>query len=39
MDDLIGMFAIAFALFVMIVSGAAGIGIGRIILVWCGVLS
>ena len=38
MDDLIGVLAVASAIFVVLVSGALGIGIGHIILVWCGVL-
>ena len=38
MDDLIGLLALCSALFFVIVAGALGIGLGRIIFVWCGVL-
>ena len=38
MDDLISLFAIGFSVCVFIIAGAIGIGIGHIILVWCGVL-
>lgn len=38
MDDLIGILTLCSALFFVIVAGALGIGIGHIILVWCGVL-
>lgn len=39
MDDLIGLFVVAMSVFVILVTGALGIGLGHIILVWCGVLS
>ena len=38
MDDLIGLLVLCSALFFVIVAGALGLGIGHIILVWCGVL-
>ena len=38
MNDLIGILALCSALFFVIVAGALGLGIGHIILVWCGVL-
>ncbi len=38
MNDLIGLLVLCSALFFVIVAGALGLGIGHIILVWCGVL-
>ena len=38
MDDLIEMSLIAISIFLMLVLGALGIGLGHIIFVWCGVL-
>lgn len=38
MDDLIGLLVTVSAIFFFIVAVALGIGIGHIILVWCGVL-
>jgi hypothetical protein len=38
MDDLIGLLVLCSALFFVIVAVALGLGIGHIILVWCGVL-
>lgn len=38
MDDLIDLLATASALLVLLVTGALGIGIGRVILVYFGVL-
>ena len=38
MDTLIGLLAIASAVLIMLVTGALGIGIGRVILVYFGVL-
>ena len=38
MNDLISLLVLVSALFFVIVAGALGLGIGHIILVWCGVL-
>ena len=38
MNDLIGLLAMASAFFIMLVTGALGIGIGHAILVYFGVL-
>lgn len=38
MDDLIGLLVMVTAIFVFLVTGALGIGIGRVILVYFGVL-
>lgn len=38
MDDLISLLVLVSAIFIFIVTGALGLGIGHIILVWCGVL-
>ena len=38
MDDLIEISLIAISIFLVLVLGALGIGLGHIIFVWCGVL-
>lgn len=38
MEDLTEMLLIAISIFLVLVFGALGIGIGHVIFVWCGVL-